>query len=148
MKSDANGLSQIIVVAVGSMNLDASTSRRLRSDIAIRVEKGHRVIVDMTDVQFADSSGISLLTSFAVDASEVPSCVIVHCSRRLEVILQRIPRERLPMKFQTLEKAIDAFRDAKPSPARPMTSLSTPIVTIPIRQSSTALDDRWPIESV
>jgi anti-sigma B factor antagonist len=61
---DERELDGILVIQVTERRLDAARAPRFKSEIGQRIESGHtRIVLDLSLVQFMDSSGLGALVS-------------------------------------------------------------------------------------
>lgn len=107
----------ITLLMINSSFLDAATCDRIGSALQGRVRKCQRVVLDLRQVQFADSAGLGLLLRLKRETGKHRFC-LVHVSRRLKRCLQRIPAERLPRIFKSINEALQyAGPPVKESPS-------------------------------
>ncbi len=74
----------------GVRNFDAAAAQIARPTLMALAIESHRLVVDLTGVEFIDSAGLSLLCAVADRAATPPQ--IIGVSPRLERFLARVPR--------------------------------------------------------
>ncbi len=99
---------QVVVVAFSGECLDASTVGELRERIAEALSRGVPVVLDVGGVGFADTSGLGLVRTMAARRF-----AIVGVGPGLSASLSRIPPDRRPPEYETVEAAARAL--ARPS---------------------------------
>ena len=85
---------------VDLINLDASSSPRVRSEVLPLLDDPRPLMLDLSSVQFADSSGLGVLCDFA-NRARVDQLKFIGVSDRLTRILARVP-------------ALDKLQDIRP----------------------------------
>lgn len=63
MELNLEQFGDIAVLRLKEDHLDASNAKDFRRDVVTRIESQQRVVFDMTEVQFVDSSGCGVLLS-------------------------------------------------------------------------------------
>lgn len=102
---------------VAGVNLEGNAARSLMTDVAPLLEAGRSVVLDLSTVEFADSSGLGVLCALADYArAHGSNLALACCSRRLEAILSRLPARRIPARQATCD-GLDAGQ--LPWPERP-----------------------------
>ena len=108
------------LVTVRGTNLDAAVAPLLRLAAARGLGIGPTLIVDLTTVEFADTSGIGVLCVLSREAGP-GAMALVGVSFRLRQILARIPPQRLPAIYDSVDDALIAFDSLEPSRALSLT---------------------------
>ena len=117
---DGRDESGSLIVTVRGANLDAAVSPLLRCAVESGLEDGSTLIVDLTAVEFADTSGIGVLCMLSRNAGKGP-IAIVGLGPRLRQILARVPAHRLPAIYDVVDDALIAFGSHEPSRALSLT---------------------------
>lgn len=94
------------VVSLGG-ELDCETSPQLAAALADASAKGRAVVVDLTELQFIDSSGLHVLMSGMDGARRILVCPPGNVARVLEIVRAG---NALPI-YQELDAALDGAAD-------------------------------------
>jgi anti-anti-sigma factor len=84
------------LVTLNSCNLDASAAVEFRSSLLPRINSDTVLVIDLSLVKFADSSGIGLLCTL-VDQVGLDAVSFIGINDRLRQSLARIPMLRILM---------------------------------------------------
>jgi len=70
MRIDVERIGDVLVIEVPSGNLDAANSMEFREAVESLIERGTRLLIDMENVTFVDSSGLGSILSLKRDLGE------------------------------------------------------------------------------
>lgn len=142
MKLEITQEQGVFILRPEGPNLDATLSGRLRQEITSVLDEDGCLVLDLSQVQFADSSGLSVLCDMQRRAGE-NRIAVVGVGGRLASIFSRIPGGQLPHGAAQIEDAIGiltadrrAERTAKKPTLRIAHECSEPL-TGSVRQSQT-----------
>jgi len=95
---------RVRVVAAGVKNLDANVAAAFRARGLEAVEDGTPVVLDLSGVEFADSSGLGALRA-VLEHGQPGTMALAGVSPRLQRILVRIPARLLLPRHGTVVEA-------------------------------------------
>jgi len=96
------------VVAL-SGDIDLQTSPKVRQGLLECLESHDKVLVDMSQVNYIDSSGVaSLVEAFQVSRTKGASFALVHVSPAAMRVLNLARLDKVFSIFQTIEEALAA----------------------------------------
>jgi anti-sigma B factor antagonist len=108
-----------VVALVGEH--DAYSSQRLEAELAVLLDEGHRIVVDLRDASFIDSTTLSALLTAGQRAERARlGFALVLPEREYTQVHQILDLTGLGSAFiicGTLEDALDAVRTSRPTKA-------------------------------
>lgn len=104
-------LAGTVVVTVPVRNLDAGVSRHLADTISDAADEGTPLVVDLSAVEFIDTSGLGALCAARRRLGR-GRCRLAGVSERLAPGLGRVPAHRLPPWYASLAEALAGLREA------------------------------------
>ena len=99
----------VCVIRLQGENLDACACRVLEDTLLPKIPSDAPILIDVDDVQFADSAGLGLIRLIAREAQDFGfglACV----SRRLGKCLDRLPRSRQPHAWPSVTEGVNDIR--------------------------------------
>lgn len=100
----------VVVVAVNLEQLDASNSDDFRRDMTPVLEDCHKLVLDLSRVQFVDSRGcgaiLSCLKHVSAAGGDLKLCQVV---RPVRMVFELIRMHRICEILETREQAVRAF---------------------------------------
>ncbi len=116
MKIEENTLERISILALQGRIVLGDGTDRLRDKVHELIDAGrNRLIVNLSDVDYVDSSGLAVLSYMRTAQRKGGDLKLVHPSRRVKDILQITRLNTLLEAFDTLELAQASFTDTEPS---------------------------------
>ncbi len=110
------------IVTVRGTNLDAAVAPLLRLSAESGLQIGTTLIIDLSTVEFADTSGIGVLCALSREAG--PGAIaIVAVGLKLRRFLSRVPAHRLAAIYESVDDALIALGSHEPSRALTLTSV-------------------------
>ena len=104
-------LGDVVVATIPVDELDASSSVELKRDIAPILEANTRLVIDLTPLQFVDSSGLGALLSclrqLRAKGGDLKLCCI---SKQVKAALELVRLHRVFDIFSTRDEAVRAFQ--------------------------------------
>lgn len=105
--SDLYQTSDAIVITFQSPNLDQQARNLVETELVELARKGQPVVLDMRNVEFADSAGLRMIQTI-LKQNNNQICSLVNVGPRLERCLNRLPESRRPAKSpKMLDKTVD-----------------------------------------
>ena len=102
------------ILALQASKLDMSNAAEFKRAIAPHLKAGDRIVIDMTAVDFVDSSGLGAIISCLRDLSarggDLALCAV---QRRVNALFSLVRLQRIVGIFDTADEAL--ARDASPS---------------------------------
>jgi anti-anti-sigma factor len=98
----------VTVLRVGSKNLDATSTGDFLATVAEAATARAPMVVDLSTVEYMDSSGLGVLCAAARKANSVPVW-IAGISPRLSAVLAQVPSRCLPPRHGTVAEALAAI---------------------------------------
>jgi anti-sigma B factor antagonist len=100
----------VLVVALLASQLDASTAMEFRNDVAPVLEAHTRVVFDLSQLAFVDSSGLGVfLTCLRQLHTKGGDLKLCRLSRPVRTLFELVRMHRLFHIFDTQEAAVQAF---------------------------------------
>lgn len=103
-------LTEVTVVAVPGPRLDSSNTKKFKSATMPVVEGSTRLIVDMSAVQFVDSSGLGTILSFlrqvTAKGGDLKVCGL---SKAVRALFELVRMHKVIEIYNTKEEALAAF---------------------------------------
>jgi phosphoserine phosphatase RsbU/P len=100
----------VVVVSVQDGVLDASNVKRFRQEVAPALEPGSKVVFDLGEVQFIDSSGLGSILSCArqlrTGGGELKLCNLTQAVRTL---FELVRMHRVLDTYATMDEAVESF---------------------------------------
>lgn len=104
------GEGEILEVVIDHPRLDAAAAPSLRQELASRFEhRPERVILDLSNVQFIDSTGLGVLVSMLKQMGTKGRIVIVGASPAVQRLLQITRLDSLFVQCDSMSAAHDAL---------------------------------------
>ena len=98
-----------LTMQVTSAAIDASNCAQLRASLQSTMTGQHKIIIDLSKVNFVDSSGLGVLLSCLRQANDAgQQLVLVGLSESVEALFELVRMHRL---FKIYETAEDARRE-------------------------------------
>lgn len=98
------------MLAVPGPSLDASNSKRFKSEIAPVLLSSHRLVVDMSEVRFVDSSGLGAILSCLRQLNERGADLKVFgLTKGVRSLFELVRMHKVVEIFNSKEEAISAF---------------------------------------
>jgi len=99
------------VVAIKGTVLDASNTQEFREKMSLTLQKERDVVLDMSQLQFIDSSGIGAILSCLRNLNgQGKDLKICGLSKPVKVIFDLVRIQRIIEIFSTLEEAKQSFQ--------------------------------------
>lgn len=92
------------VLSLEFENLDATAASQLRAEFVPTIKLHERLLLQMAQVQFMDSGGMSLLRRMRSVAGDETFGIVAVTDRMMDC-LRRFPQEAWPRIFETVEQA-------------------------------------------
>lgn len=101
----------VLVVAPQVENLDASNTKEFRRDIEALIEPNAKVVLDLTKVNFVDSSGCGAILSYLRQLNTVGGDLkLCGISKSVRALFQLVRMHRIFDILNTREEAIKAYQ--------------------------------------
>jgi len=111
MEVQAEKAGDVAVVLLPGEALDASNAQEFKRDIAPVLEANAKVVFDLSQLQFVDSSGcgalLSCLRKLNAEGGDLKLCGV---PKPVRAVLELIRLDRILKIFDTREEAIGAFQ--------------------------------------
>jgi anti-sigma B factor antagonist len=103
-------ITDVIVVAVPGPSLNASNSKAFKSDIAPVIQSAEKLVIDMSAVQFVDSSGLGAIVSCLRQLNEKGSDMkIFGLSKGVRSLFELVRMHKVVDIYNSKEEAVAAF---------------------------------------
>lgn len=100
----------IVVLSPGEDSLDAGNAREFRKAVAVIIEERSRIVLDLSSVNFIDSSGLGALVAcqrlMNSRAGELRLCSM---SDNVRALFELMRMQRVFMVFDSREEALQSF---------------------------------------
>ncbi len=103
----------VIVIHVNGSNLDASRSYEFKDEIKALVEskKIFRLIIDLKDVQFIDSSGLGcLIAALRLSHSGNGDVRLAGMCKQVQSVFELVSLNKLFQSYGTVDEAMQTFK--------------------------------------
>lgn len=111
MKLTHSKNNDVAIVVIRENVLDASLIGDFKNEIAPILKSETRVVLDMSDVQFVDSSGVgAILSCLRVLNAEGGDLKICSLSRPVRALFELVRMHKIFEIFETKELAVESFR--------------------------------------
>jgi len=101
---------EVIVISVAGPSLDASNSKKFKAEIAPVVQTARRLVLDMTAVQFVDSSGLGSILSCLRQLNECGADMKVFgLSKPVRALFELVRMHKVVEIYNSKEDALAAF---------------------------------------
>lgn len=108
-------IDDLIVVHVNGNNLDASRSYEFKDEIKelLEAKKNYRVIIDLSAIEFIDSSGLGCLIA-ALRLSHTHNGEVRLCGlcKQVRSVFELVSLDKLFLSFDNVEAAVQSFKAA------------------------------------
>jgi anti-sigma B factor antagonist len=106
----AGQISEVLVVSVPGPTLDARNSKKFKGEIAPEIQSAMRVVLDMSAVQFVDSSGLGVILSLLRQLNARGGDLkIFGLSKAVRTLFELVRIHRVVEIYNTKEEALSAF---------------------------------------
>jgi anti-sigma B factor antagonist len=110
MQTTSNQVGDITVVQVDKARIDASNSRDFKAKVVPLVEAHPKVVIDMSAVEFVDSTGLGALVSCLKAASASGGDLrLCNISKPVRILFELTRMHRVFNIHNTLDEAVAAF---------------------------------------
>jgi anti-sigma B factor antagonist len=100
----------VTVVTLPGDNLDAGNSQEFKNDIGPLLEKHRRVVFDMSELTFVDSSGCGALLSCLRKVQEAQGeLLLCRVSRQVQDLFKVVRMDQVFRIFESREEAVEAL---------------------------------------
>jgi anti-sigma B factor antagonist len=100
----------VLIVEIPGENLDADNSQELKQDLSAVIEAHPKIVFDMGQLRFVDSSGCgAILSCFKKIKSRGGELKLIRLQDRVLELFKLMRLERIFDIFQTKEDAVNAF---------------------------------------
>ncbi len=100
----------VTVVVLPGESLDAANSKEFKNDMGLLLEENKKLVVDMSEMRFVDSSGcgalLSCLRQLNADGGDLKLCSV---SKPVRALFELIRMHRIFDIYNTREEALTAF---------------------------------------
>ena len=111
MKVDLHMAGDVMVAAIREPQIDAHTAPALTQLLEAEIDKGQpRVVVDMSEVSFLDSSGLGALIRLLKHLPADGNLALCGCRPPILELLKLTRLDRILMAYPSCGEAIDSFR--------------------------------------
>lgn len=101
----------VLVVAPQVENLDASNTKEFRRDIEALIEPNAKVVLDLTKVNFVDSSGCGAILSYLRQLNTVGGDLkLCGISKSVRALFQLVRMHRIFDILNTRDEAVKAYQ--------------------------------------
>ncbi len=101
----------VIVLAIPGPSLDASNSKKFKSELAPVILSARRLVMDMSAVQFVDSSGLGAILSCLRELNaKGGDFKICGLSKGVRALFELVRMHKVVEIFNTREEAVAALR--------------------------------------
>jgi len=98
----------VLVVHVAMPRIDAMWASAFKEEIATRIEKGHhRLVLDLSDVDFVDSSGLGALVACLKRVGPLGTIAIVGTKGVVSKLFELTKMDRVFPLYDTVDAAIE-----------------------------------------
>jgi anti-sigma B factor antagonist len=112
MDLHVDNVGDVAMVTVPIDHLDAKNHKEFMDDMQSLLKEHSKLVLDLGDVQFADSSGIGALLFCIRQIRECGGDIKICClSGPVEMAFELVQMQRLVDSYETCEKALKAFQD-------------------------------------
>jgi anti-sigma B factor antagonist len=103
-------VTDVVVLAAPGPSLDASNSKKFKSDVAPVVQSAMQVVVDMSAVQFVDSSGLgALLSCLRQLNAKGGDLKVFGLSKAVRALFELVRMHKVVEIYNTREEALADF---------------------------------------
>jgi len=101
---------EVVVVAVPGPSLDATNSKKFKEKIAPTVQSATRLVLDLSAVQFVDSSGLgAVLSCLRLLNERGGDLKVCGLSKGVRALFELIRMHKVVEIYNTKEEALSAF---------------------------------------
>ncbi len=110
MKITSEDMQGVEVVRVSVKTLDADNAPEFGRQLMPLVERSDRILLDLEDVAFVDSSGLGAILDFLRTHSDAETTLkICRPARAVRSVMRMVGMHRLVPVFDTLDEALASF---------------------------------------
>lgn len=107
---ETSEMTEVVVLVVPGPSLDASSSKRFKSQMAPVVESATKLVFDMSAVQFVDSSGLgAILSCLRQLNARGGDLKVFGLSKGVRALFELVRMHKVVEIHNTREEAIAAF---------------------------------------
>ena len=107
MKITSQDVDGVEVVRISVKTLDADNAPEFSRELALFVERSDRILLDLEDVAFVDSSGLGAILDFLREMGEQETVLkLCRPARAVRSVMRMVGMHRLVPVFDTLDEAM------------------------------------------
>ncbi|MEN0067333.1 MAG: STAS domain-containing protein [Myxococcota bacterium] len=99
-------LNDALLIRVEHVKLDAAQAASFRTELSEAVAGHRRVVLDMSNVKYIDSSGLGALIGVLKTMESGGVLRLVHCTSTVQKVIQLTRLDRVFPSYETLEAAL------------------------------------------
>ena len=110
MNIEMEAQSQVLVARVRDARIDANAAADLKAKLIERVDQGsHRIVLDLTAVQFVDSTGLGAMLSVLKRLPPAGGLALAGCQGPVAELVKLTRLDRVFRMFPTVSEAAASF---------------------------------------
>ncbi len=111
MEATVEKIGDIIILKPVQGRLDASTVKEFKDNVAASVDPKSKVVFDMSQLQFVDSTGLAAIVSFLKQSKAAGGDLkLCGLSQSVQKLFELVRLHKIVNIFNTKEEAINAFQ--------------------------------------